>query len=317
MQLVTAEDVHRLLDYPFLIDALQDAHTGDHPFGDNIVADDPAGTGNQFVSLLGWSGGGAIAAKLVGVFPRNLSLDPPQASVQGIVAVFDAETGGPRLVTDGEAMTFRKTAADSGLGARFLARTDAETLLVVGAGGLAPHVIAAHCAARPSIRRVMIWNRTPERAETLAARTAHPGCTVEAVTDLDAAVPLADVISCVTMSRVPLVKGALMKPGAHLDLVGAHLPDMRECDDTCLTRGSVFVDTRNGMTSAGDLCQPVDAGVFTWDAVQADFYDLAQGRHPGRTSDTEITVCKNVGGGHLDLFAAQALMARLTQDGAR
>ena len=316
MQLVTAEEVHRLLDYPFLLDALQEAHKGDHPFGDNIVADDPAGTGNQFVSLLGWSGGGAIAAKLVGVFPGNLSLDPPQASVQGIVAVFDPETGGPRLIADGEAMTFRKTAADSGLGARFLARADAETLLVVGAGGLAPHVIAAHYAARPSIRRVMIWNRTPARAEALAARIALPGCSVEAVTDLDDAVALADVISCVTMSRAPMVKGVLMKPGAHLDLVGAYLPDMRECDDTCMTRGTIFVDTRNGMTSAGDLYQPVTAEVIGWDAVQADFYDLAQGRHPGRTSHDQITVCKNVGGGHLDLFTAQALMARLALQSA-
>lgn len=311
MQLVTAEEVHRLLDYPYLIEALRQAHLGPPPFGDNIVADDPAGTGNQFVSLLGWSGGGAIAAKLVGVFPGNLQRDPPQASVQGIVAVFDADTGAPKLVTDGEAMTFRKTAADSGLGAALLARKDAEVLLVVGAGGLAPHVIAAHRAARPSLKRVMIWNRTPARAEALRAALEREGVPAEAVTDLDTAVAEADVISCVTMSREPLVKGALLKPGAHLDLVGAYLPEMRECDDTCVTRGTLFVDTRGGMQNAGDLCQPVAAGVIGWEAVQADHYALAQGTHPGRRSDEEITVCKNVGGGHLDLFAAQALMARL------
>ena len=95
---------------------------------------------------------------------------------------------------------------------------------------------------------------------------------------------VADVISCVTMSNAPLVKGALLKPGAHLDLVGAYRPDMRESDDSCMTRGTVFVDTRNGMQSAGDLCQPVAAGVIGWDAVQADDYDLAQGRHSGRNS---------------------------------
>nr|WP_246429518.1 hypothetical protein [Sagittula marina] len=192
-----------------------------------------------------------------------------------------------------------------------LAREEPEVLLVVGAGGLAPHVIAAHCAARPSISRIMVWNRTPARARTLQATLAKEGVTIETVSDLDAALAVADVISCVTMSNAPLVKGALLKPGAHLDLVGAYRPDFREGDDICMTRGTVFVDTRNGMQSAGDLCQPVAADVIGWDAVQADDYDLAQGRHSGRNNDTQITVCKNVGGGHLDLFAAQALMARL------
>lgn len=181
MQLVTAEDVHRLLDYPYLIDALRRAHLEPHPFGDNIVADDPAGTGNQFVSLLGWNGHGAIAAKLVGVFPGNLQRDPSEASVQGLVAVFDPHTGTPKLVADGEAMTFRETAADSGLGAALLAREESEVLLVVGAGGLAPHVIAAHCAARPSISRIMVWNRTPARARTLQATLAKEGVTIETI----------------------------------------------------------------------------------------------------------------------------------------
>lgn len=312
MRLVTAEEIHDLLDYPYLIEALHRSHAGSHPASAPLVMESPDGSGNQFVSLLGWKPGGTIAAKLVGVFPGNLSLDPPQASVQGLVAVFDAATGGPRLVADGEAMTLRKTAADSGLGARLLAREDAKTLLVVGAGGLAPHVMAAHCAARPSIRRVLIWNRTAARAEALARRVALPGVQVSAVRAIDEAVAEADIVSCVTMSRAPLVKGALLKPGVHLDLVGAYLPDMRETDDDAMRRGSLFVDTRSGMEGAGDLAQPVAAGVIGWDAVLADYYDLVQGRHPGRRTPDEITICKNVGGAHLDLFTAEALRARLS-----
>jgi len=315
MQLVTAEDVHALLDYPFLIDALRVAHREAPPEGQHLIGTEPGGGTNLFVTLLGWKKDAAIVVKMVGVFAGNLKLSPPQASVQGLVAVFDAGTGTPRLVADGEAMTFRKTAADSGLGAAFLARDDAETLLVVGAGGLAPHVLAAHRAARPSIRRVLIWNRTHERADALAAATCEPGLQVHAVTDLDAAVPEADIISCVTMARAPLVKGALLKPGAHLDLVGAYLPDMREADDDAFRRGSVFVDTRNGMEGSGEISAPVAAGVIGWNAVRADFYDLASGRHPGRTSADEITVCKNVGGGHLDLFTAEALMQALERRG--
>lgn len=310
MKLYSAQEVHTLLDYPFLIDALRRAHEGAHPYGAHLLADDPAGSSNQFVSLLGWQGHSAIAAKLVGVFPGNRDLDPPQASVQGLVAGFDATTGAPRFVADGEAMTFRKTAAVSGLGAALLARPDSEVLLVVGAGGLAPHVLAAHCAARPSIQRVLVWNRTAERAHRLAETTTRDGLRVTATEDLDAAVRAADVISCVTMSTLPLVQGDLLKPGCHLDLVGAYRTDMREADDRAMVRGTLFVDTRNGMEGAGDLAQPVEAALVDWSDIRADFYDLVQGRHRGRKDGDEITVCKNVGGSHLDLFTAVALMSR-------
>ncbi len=274
-----------------------------------MVRDDPAGGDNKFVVLVGWQGGSIIAVKMVGVFPDNLALTPPQPSVQGLVAVFDAATGAPVLVADGAAMTFRKTAADSALGASYLARPDARTLLVVGAGGLAPHVLEAHRAARPSLDRVLVWNRTHHRAEVLARAYADRGYAISAVSDLDPAVAEADVISCVTMSDAPLVKGALLKPGAHLDLVGAYLPTMREADDDAMAQGSIFVDTRSGMVGAGDLCQPVQRGRIAWSDVRADLFDLCAGRHPGRTSSDEITVFKNVGGGHLDLFAAQCLRA--------
>jgi len=311
MQFVDAPKVHQLLDYSYLIESLYQAHLGPHPETQHVVQQDPQRGQNQFVTLVGWKLGAAIVVKMVGVFPGNRYLDPPQASVQGLVALFDGKTGEPRLVADGEAMTFRKTAADSGLGARLLAREKVERLLVVGAGGLAPHMIRSHCTARPSISQVAIWNRTPERAQALAERIKLLNVTITATGDLDRAVANADIISCVTMSDKPLVKGALLKPGSHLDLVGAYRPSMRESDDQAVTRGTVFVDTYDGMDSAGDLFQPVQAGVIDWNAVVADYYALAQGRHPGRTSEDEITVCKNVGGGHLDLFVAEALFNRL------
>lgn len=208
-------------------------------------------------------------------------------------------------------MTFRKTAADSALGASYLARDNADTLLVVGAGGLAPHMIEAHCTVRPSLRRVLVWNRTAERASALARDFRSKGLAVEAVEDLDRAVPQADIISCVTMSTAPLVRGALLKEGAHLDLVGAYREDMREADDEAIVRGVLFVDTRNGMEGAGDLRQPVDHGLRSWNDIRADLYDLATGRAPGRTDNGQITVFKNVGGGHLDLFTAAHLVTRL------
>lgn len=309
MQSFDADAVHSLLDYPGLIEALRQAHRDGAPDTANIVRDEPGGGDNKFVALVGWKRDAVIAVKMVGIFPENLSLTPPQPSVQGLVAVFDARTGAPVFTADGAAMTFRKTAADSGLGSSLLARRDAQTLLIVGAGGLAPHMIAAHRSARPSLTRVLVWNRTHARAEELVSAQAGADFSIEAVTDLDAAVAQADVISCVTMSKEPLVKGALLKPGAHLDLVGAYLPDMREADDDAMERGTLFVDTRNNMESAGDLCQPQARGRITWSDVVADCYELCSNGHPGRSSDEEITVFKNVGGGHLDLFTAQHLRA--------
>ncbi|HEX2525746.1 MAG TPA: ornithine cyclodeaminase family protein [Geminicoccus sp.] len=303
--------VHRLLDYPSLVEALRVAHgNGAMPTTASLVMDEPAGSGDKFLSLVAWAAGDVIAAKLVGVFPGNLALPEPQPSVQGLVALFDAATGAPLAAGDGAALTFRKTAADSALGADCLARKDAATLLVVGAGGLAPHVAMAHTSVRPSIRRVLVWNRTAARAEALARDLRLPSASVEAITDLDAAVAQADIISCVTMSKAPLVRGALLRPGTHVDLIGAYLPDMRESDDDVIRRARLFVDTRKGCDGSGDLGQPIAVGLIGLDSVEADLFDLCSGRHPGRRSNDEITLFKNVGGAHLDLFTARHLMRK-------
>lgn len=308
MQMFDAETVHRLLPYEDLIPALQKMHEGEMPAGDGLHTVDPSGTGNMFVTLPGWLGGQLIVVKMVGVFPANRDRDPPLGSVLGAVAAFSAETGAPLLVADGEAMTYRKTAAISGLGTALLAPPEPRELLVVGAGGLGPHVAMAHIAARPSITRVRIWNRTSARAEALAAALRTQGIAAEAAPDLDTAVAEADVISCVTMSRAPLVKGALLKPGAHLDLVGAYLPDMRETDDDAMRRGSVYTCCDRGRDEVGELTLPVASGALNWDDIQGDAFGLAQGRDAGRTSDDEITVYKNLGGAHQDVFTAAILI---------
>lgn len=309
MQVFDAAAVHAALPWPFLIEALRKAHLEAMPISDVVVQSDPVGGGGQFVTLPGWAPGGPVVVKMVGVFPGNAGLVPPQPAVQGLVALFDGATGGPRFVADGAAMTARKTAGDSALGAALLAREDAEDLLVVGAGALAPHFAAAHLAARPALRRITIWNRTAARAAAVVRDLAVQGILAEVAADLDQAVARADVITCVTMSDKALVKGALLKPGAHLDLVGAYMPSLREADDAALTRGVIFVDTRNNMEGGGDLSQAVASGAIGWDAVQADLFELVQGKMPGRRSADEITVFKNNGGAHLDLFTAAALRA--------
>lgn len=302
-----AKTIHRLLPYEVLIPALQKMHEDEMPTGDGIYTKDPSGADNMFVTLPGWLSGQLIVVKMVGVFPANRDRDPPMGSVLGAVAAFDAETGAPILVADGEAMTYRKTAAISGLGTALLAPPTPRELLVVGAGGLGPHVAMAHIAARPSISRVRIWNRTVSRAEALAALLCAQGIEAKIEADLDAAVAEADVISCVTMSRTPLVKGALLKPGVHLDLVGSYLPDMRETDDDAMRRGSVYTCCNRGREDVGELTMPMASGALRLDDIQGDTFDLVQGGHSGRVSAEEITLFKNIGGAHQDVFTAAIL----------
>ena len=310
MHHVTAEEAQTLLDYPGLIAALQAAHAADlHPDTYRDIREDQ--NGNAFVSLLSWADQDVIAVKMVGVFPGNPGLKPPQPSVQGLVLLFDGKTGRPLMTADGAELTFRKTAADSALGASFLARQDARTLLVCGAGGLAPHVIAAHRTVRPGLARVLIWNRSPARAKALAETITVDADTI-AIDDLDAALPEADIVTCVTMATEPIVKGALLKPGAHVDLIGAYQPQMRESDDETIRRaGQIFLDTRLFCERSGDIAEPLARGIIARAGLVADLFDLCTGRHRGRISPSEITVYKNSGGGHLDLFTARHLYAQV------
>jgi ornithine cyclodeaminase len=313
MKHADAETIHRLLDYSGLVVALRQAHA--HEAMPEVRVDvlaDRTQHINKFVSLVAWASGDVILTKLVGVFPRNIALSPPQPSVQGLVALFSGVTGAPLLTADGAALTFRKTAADSALAADFLARKDSRVLLVVGAGGLAAHVIEAYLVVRPSIERVLVWNRTASKAEDLAERLSHLPTQVSAAPDLSFALSQADIVSCVTMATAPLVEGRLLKEGVHVDLIGAYLPEMREADDDVVRRaGKVFVDARVNCEGSGEIADPLVSGLLTRADIVADLFDLCRGHHPGRAAASEITMYKNVGGGHLDLFTARHLYSRL------
>ena len=223
--------------------------------------------------------------------------------------MFDGETGQPVAVMDGEELGSRRTMAASALAARSLARSDAARLLVVGTGQLAPNAVEAHCAVR-AVRTVEVWGRAPQKAAAVVDAAARAGIEASVVDDLDAAVARADVISCVTSATEPLIKGALLSPGTHLDLVGSFKPDMRESDDECITRATLFVDTAEGATLAGDLSQPMAAGLLDADEIAADLRALATGDHPGRSSADEITIFKSAGFALEDLAAAQLALAQ-------
>ncbi len=253
-----------------------------------------------------WWPAEGIGTKLLTIFPDNPSRGLP--SVQALYLLFDGDDGTPRALLDGTELTLRRTAAASALAASFLAREDAAVLLMVGAGALAPHLIRAHVAVRP-IRQVRVWNRTPARARHLAAMLREEGLEVEAVRDREAAMASADIISCATMSSEPLVSGAHVRPGTHVDLVGAFRPDMRESDDLLMRRARVYVDTRAGaLAEAGDILLAIASGAFRTEEICGDLYDLCQGRRQGRRTADEITVFKSVGSAVEDLAAAALAM---------
>jgi ornithine cyclodeaminase len=187
---------------------------------------------------------------------------------------------------------------------------------MVGAGAMAPWLIRAHRFARPSIDRVLVWNRTPERAEELSTRLRAEGIRAEAASDLEAAVRQAQVVTSATRTRVPLIHGAWLQDGSHLDLVGGFTPETREANDEAARRARIFVDRReSAFDGVGDILQPIASGAIRKADVLGDLYDLVGGRIQGRLTDRDVTLFKNAGGGHLDLMTALAAMSAL--DAAR
>jgi ornithine cyclodeaminase len=315
MRIVSAEVLAAATPYPALIDALAEAFAAGEA---GCVAPPRAHHGvavegepeRTLLLMPAWDRSGVLVVKLVQVVPANATRGLPAVQGQGLVA--EAETGAWAAMLDGGELTARRTAAASALAARRLAREDAATLMVVGAGRLSTALIEAHAAVRP-IRTVLVWARRPERAEAVAAWARDRGFEARAV-GLEEGARAADVISCATLSTEPLIRGAWLRPGVHLDLVGAFRPDMRETDAEAVGRAEVFVDTRPGaLGEAGDLLQAGREGAFSPDRIRADLFDLCSGAHPGRTDPQAITLFKSVGASLEDFAAAKLVMARLGQ----
>ena len=311
MRVFDEQAVHAALPYPHLIEALIGHHRHDVDARGKAMLDMPSASGNGddiFLALPAWQHGKAIGAKLVSVFPDNEKNGSGLPSVQGVYVLFSGTNGSVQAVIEGASFTLRKTAADSGAGTRFLARQDAEHMLMVGAGALGPHLIQAHVAARPSIREVHVWNRTRARAEALVSNLSLDGVVLSVCDDLEGSARQADVISCATMATEPLILGDWLKPGAHLDLVGSFRPDMHECDATALRRATVFTDSPwSAIEDCGELTSALASGTIAPADIQANLFDFARDRHPGRQAADQITLFKNGGGGHLDLMVAQIL----------
>ncbi|SLN48816.1 L-lysine cyclodeaminase [Pseudoruegeria aquimaris] len=298
LPIISRAEAEPHLDWLALTEALEAGHGLPRAeIGDTFLrrGEDTLLSRSAFIDGLG------IAVKSATVFPGNAARGGP--TINGAVSLFSDADGTLEAMVDFHLVTKWKTAGDSLLAARKLARPDSEVILIVGAGTVGHALRPAYGAGFPGAR-FLVWNRTPAAAEAFAAE--HPE--TEAVTDLEAAVRRADIVTSATMSTAPLIKGAWLRPGQHLDGIGAYRADMREYDDEVLRRASLFVDSRDTtLGHIGELKIPLAEGVISEADILADFYDLPAGRFT-RTGDAEITFFKNGGGAHLDLMTAHHIL---------
>ncbi|KQZ97851.1 ornithine cyclodeaminase [Mesorhizobium sp. Root157] len=319
MLTISAADVDRALTFPTLVETLRTAFREGavQPVRHHHTVERPDGAASTLLLMPAWtdfnaagtSANGHIGVKIVTVSTDNNAVGKP--AVMGLYLLLNGATGEPEALIDGQRLTQWRTACASALAASYLAREDASRLLVIGAGALSHFLARAHSAVRP-IKTIRIWNRTPANAEKVATQLRAEGLPAEAATDLDSELAKADIISSATISTTPLVKGALLKAGVHVDLVGGFTPDMRESDDAAISRAAVFVDTRAGATKeAGDIVQPLASGILKSEGIVADLHELARGEKRGRTDAAQITLFKSVGAALEDLAAGIAVYKAL------
>ena len=307
-----SKTVIRTLPYDQLIEALAIAFTQDFevPQRAHIDVPVPDCVAGNLLLMPAWQSGGCMGVKIATVFPDNVKQGYP--AVLASYILMSAVTGKPVAVLDGSELTLRRTAAASALASRFLSREDSEKLLMVGTGNLAPHVIAAHRAVRP-IKEVVVWGRRPDMAARLVQEVASDSIRVSVAEDLQQAVDAADIISCATLAKDPLIKGDWLRKGQHVDLIGAFRPDMREVDTAAIVRSSVYVDTRAGACSeAGEIVQALQDKSISDGHILGELRDLATGKISGRADDRDITLFKSVGTALEDLAAAELAVRNLS-----
>ncbi|MCR9135142.1 MAG: ornithine cyclodeaminase [Alphaproteobacteria bacterium] len=308
MKFISTEDLTSLPDWLGVIAALEQGHRLPQPQIADIFLGDEAMT---MLSRAAYVDGLGSGVKTVTVIPDNQERGLP--TVQGAMLCFETGTGTPLALVDSELVTRWKTAADSVLGARCLARSEPKILTIFGAGAVSDSLAEAYAAQFPTLEQVRICGRSSARAGALVDGLLQRGIPAVQVRDAKVACEGANIVSTATTSKVPVLEGDWVGPGTHVDLIGAFKADMREADDALMERGRIFVDSRETtLDHIGELMIPIQSGVIARNDVQGDLYDLVGG-DAGRVSPEEITVFKNGGGAHLDLMIAHYLI-QLAQD---
>lgn len=311
MQIIDAAATRSALPFDRLVSALRErfaagcetpprhVHEIANPLGD--AGGDAAARRMTSLLMPAWVPGKFYGVKIINIAPGNAKRGLP--GLHGSYLLFDARTGVPLAHLDGDEITARRTAAAAALAGSYLAREDASHLLVVGAGRVAALLPAAWGAVR-KLERVTVWARRGDEAEKLAQQWRAEGFNAQATSDLAAACGEADIVSCATLATEPVVRGAWLAPGSHLDLIGSFTPAMREADDACFEDARVFVDTDEALIKSGDLLVPMAHGVLSENDIRGTLTTLCKGVATGRRNATERTVFKAVGTALEDLAAA-------------
>lgn len=303
---ISATFIQEHTHYPALIGALKKGFSASNvkvPQRQHIDFENPNESEKATLLMMpAWQPDVTAGVKLVTVHPKNGSRNLP--AIQGIYIYIDSKTGQLIALLDAPALTAARTAAASALASQFLSNKDAHTLLMLGTGALSIPLIKAHCSVRP-ISKVYVWGRTFSKAEAIANALKNQLFDVIPINNYTSIIEKASIISCATLSSTPLLNGKLLKEGQHIDLVGAYTTNMREADDNCIQKASIFVDTHFGINESGDISIPLQNGILTKKDIKADLFDLCKEIKQGRSSNKEITLFKSVGYALEDLIAAE------------
>lgn len=303
MKIISSDNFSSDIDWSAFVNAIEAGHSLPEAHIEDTFLGPP---GQTLLSRAAWIKGLGFGVKNVTVMAKNAANGLP--TVQGAMQVFDDTNGKPKAIIEQDLVTNLKTASDSVLGAKYLARPESRTMLVMGAGRVAGNVITAYAQTFPEIKEFTVWNRTLDEAETLVKRFHKEGLRISVVDDLPLAVGRADIITTATMSIKPILKGEWVNPGTHVDLIGAFRAEMREADDALMQKARIFVDSRDTtLHHIGEIKIPLDKEIITEADILGDLYQLNQGIS-GRNNQNDITVFKNGGGAHLDLMVACAIL---------
>lgn len=265
--------------------------------------ENPGGSADNTLLLMpAWNPGQDLGIKVITVSPDNGNLNLP--SINGSYIYYDAPTGTIRAILEAKALTAKRTAATSALASQFLSRKNSSSLLMIGTGALATNLIRAHAAVRP-LKQIYVWGRNREKADAICAQLRGEPFMAKAISHIKDMISEVDIISCATLSETPLVLGQDLRPGQHVDLVGAFKPTMRESDNAAILKSSVYLDTRkDGLRGSGDISQPIANWIISEGHIKGDLFDLCREGELARRNDGEITVFKSVGYALEDLVGA-------------
>ena len=308
MKVYDRENVASSLQYEILIEALRKAFSSKITAPERVQHTIKNNKGSDATLLLmpAWKIGEHIGIKIVSVFPENTTNN--MNAVHANYFLMNANDGKPVAVMDGTELTLRRTACASALAADYLVNKNVDTLLMIGTGNLAPHMIKAHCVVR-NYSRILIWGRNEEKAERLALSLNIKDKEILAKNDIKEALNVADVISCATLTQKPLIMGDWIKPGQHLDLVGAFTPDMAEADSKAIAKSKVVVDTYEGaLSESGELINALKEGRIKKEHILSDLRELVLEEKNIRKDSNDITLFKSVGTALEDLAAAELVI---------